>query len=1485
MKRLLLDFLWSELHSLGAFGRSEDTAREAAGLLPMYDAWFAESVRVLEAEGYLERRDGWIESCATRSYRSHDELWRNWTDETLGWRRNPDLAAVHTLVETVLRELPDILTGRQRATDVMFPGGSLTLVEEVYKSNPESTFFNRVLADELVAHLQRRADTEPGFEPRILEIGAGTGATSALVLDAIRAQEITVREYCYTDLSLAFLDHAERSYQPTSPFLTTRILNIEYPLAEQGLSVCSFDVVIAANVLHATRNIRTTVRNAKAALKPGGLLLLNEATANTLINHVTFGLLDGWWRYEDAELRIPGCPLLSVETWQRVLIDEGCESVALPAAQAADLGQQIIATMNNGVVPQPNPSLIGDPPSLPGPTQTLASESLSDGSNSASTPKTRLLAQVEELAREVLAQLLRIDRARISRSEAFSSYGLDSIFAVQVSRELGTRLDLQLDVTLLFEYSTLADLGEFLVDEYPTELRAVLGPEERSRSDTSTQTAQCPAPVGPTSSAEHEGMAIVGMSARLPQADDIGEFWRIVEQGERCITGPPMQRADWELQSSTEDTTGLWGGFMKGIHDFDPLFFGISMTEARQVTPELRLMLMAAWHVIEDAGYRLSDLRARPTGVFVATTGSEYESVASDAGGGPNLLASPTPALIPNRISYLFDLRGPSEQCDTTCSSSLVALHRAIRSIREGECDQALVGGVNLIMSPARFGGMKAAGMLSASGQVRPFQQDAVGTARSEGVGAVLIKPLNRALEDGDTVYAVVRGTGVAHGGRGVSFTAPNIRGMKSAVLRAFDDAGVDPGTISYIEAHGMSSPLVDRAEIAALSDGLRSETESVVNVGSVKPCIGHTEVFSGLAALVKTVLVMRTGVIPAIPGFGRVHEDISLAESRLRPTTKNTPWPDRTDDAGRLLPRRAGINSFGIGGVNAHAVLEYHIPERDEMGLPAAQLLVLSARTKNALREQAMRLADWLRKADNVDWANVAFTLQIGREPMERRLALVAATCDEAAEALTNWLDNDPVRQAGVAVTDEARDVWSGDAELLRSHMAQRNLDLLAEHWVAGAPVDWSMLHSGVDRRRIPLPLYPFEKRDCFDRSALDRPVHAARTQESEPTQESEEFVTDLVASVLGLDKQEIDRGKSLSDYGLNSLLLVAMLGRIRGAFPAFHPDWLRPDDTLDDVVARLSNLPLPDHRPAVSRFSELVHLNGVTEGRPVFWIHGALASVESYRTIAAKISRPFFGIQARGFMTEDAPIEGITNMAEYYTEIIRVVQPDGPYDIGGFCLGGIVGYEITRLLQSQGQIVNSLTMVDSPDNTGWARSNESGSQSAQSAALQVVNSLLWPAGEKSLEIVGARLIHQSEIADSLDLTPFVWRLTELAAERKLAMGREQLARFIQRNIRVQMSYQISEYEILPLSRPEAVSCTYFRNRCGLFLGDLRPYFQIIGDTFSLDQVDYLRDWERELPRLRILDLDAANHMTILHDDQSLAVIEQVCVNTYNSD
>lgn len=1513
MKALIIDLLWSQLAALGAFDRPRQgyaSLRDHAGIQSMFDPWLRETLRVLANEGYLERRGDEIE-VLSRPRRSAAELWDLWEQEGAQWLANPDLRAQRVLLDVCLRALPDVLTGRKLATEVVFPDSSVALVENTYKYNPMAAFYNRCLAQRVESFVRYKIARRsvPGI--RIIEIGAGTGATSAVVFETLKNYREHIDDYRYTDISKAFLNHAEKTYGPDNPFLSYGVLNIELPPAAQGFEQASYDMVIAANCLHATRDIRTTLGHAKSLLKPNGMLLLNELTVNNLFNHLAFGLLTGWWAYDDHDVRLTGCPGLSPASWRHVLEGEGFRMVTFPRPEAADMGQQIIVAESDGIVRvQREMGDAGNAAAQTPAAQAPAVRSSASAGGAALPPACSPNSRVVQTLVQQLAGELRIDASRIARDEAFSSYGMDSIIAVNLTSTIGEALGIDLDITALFEHNTIDTLCAHILSTHP-ELREEVAVERTApdalpvdsgvtMAETASRVAEAPVPEHSAEAAvDVEDIAVIGVDGTFPGAADLDAFWQVLKEGRRCITQPPQQRKEWRRHvdatwSDSFDMATVWAGFLDRIDTFDPLFFGLAPTEAEQMSPEQRLLLMCVWNMLENAAYTPKALAQQRTGVFVAAAPSEYHQLRHEMAGESQsgLMSAPSLSLLPNRISYLLNLRGPSEVCDTTCSSSLVAIHRAVQAIRLGECDQAIVGAVNLVLTPVAFKNMAAVGMLSPTGDVRPFQDGADGTARGEGVGAILIKPLRKAIEHGDMVHAVIKGTGVAHGGRGVSMTAPNILGMKDAMQQAY--LRVDPRTIGYIEAHGMSTALADSAEISALKSGLEEASarwagantprEQLCHIGSLKPCIGHTEVCSGMAALIKVVLAMRHGLIPGIPGFGRPADAVKLDGTPLRMATANQNWEPFVDVTGRSLPRRAAVNGYGIGGVNAHVVLEEPLtPEAANSGQRHAQhVIVLSAKSLGALNARARALRGYLSQASGTELAAIAYTLQTGREAMEWRLACVVGSLDELSAALDAYLSG--ARHAhlyvskGHATDSELIRLISGETGdmLVRSLIRDGKLSDVARYWTMGAAIDWSLFREGHNGGglKIALPGYPFQRgEDVVEQSGTSNlgPI---------PNERAVEQVRGIVASILGLDPTNIDVATPLDRYGLNSLLLLGVLQRLRDLQVDFEVGWLRADGTIRDIAAHLHQS--TDQDGDTATFPELLKLNAGARGKPVFWIHGALGSVETFSPIADKSERPFFGIQAKGFMTRHEPNVGIRDIAAYYLKIVRSRQAHGPYDLGGFCLGGIIAYEITRQLQLAGEKVDSLVMIDSPDNTGFAKASKSSNVTSRSAALQLVNTLLWPADKRDLQEIARTLIRHDELNACLDDDSLIEQMVALAVSRGLAMKQETVAAFVRKNIKVQTSYKLHEFVIESLPDPRGVDAYYFRNRGGLFYGELLSHFSMPGEKLAIDQVNYWQDWQRELPNLSLIDIDAHSHMTILSEERCTSEIVGTCARLY---
>lgn len=503
-----------------------------------------------------------------------------------------------------------------------------------------------------------------------------------------------------------------------------------------------------------------------------------------------------------------------------------------------------------------------------------------------------------------------------------------------------------------------------------------------------------------------EAIAIVGMAGRFPMAADLGEFWRNLEAGKECLT----EFSEDEIVDSGIPRDTLieqrrrTRGVLEGATDFDPRFFGYSQREAEIMDPQQRVFLEVAWEALEDAGYD-SERAPGPIGVFAGSGINTY--FAAHVGTRPDILGSfgNFPAVVLNekdfistRVAYAMDLRGPALTVQTACSTSLVAVCYAAQSLLNFECDFAIAGGAAVVFPQTHSSIHEEGGMISKDGHCRPFDEGATGTLFSDGAGAVILRRLSDALEDGDHIRAVIRGFAVNNDGAAkAGFTAPSVTGQAEVIQLAQEVGRVSPDSISYIEAHGTATPLGDPIEIAALTQAFRRGTDRTgfCGIGSVKSNLGHLDVAAGIAGLIKTTLALEHRTIPATLNFKQPNQRIDWDASPFFVVDELTPWDEGPS------PRRAGVSSFGIGGTNAHVVLEEApSPAPATKRFRPAELIVLSGKTPTALEEGTQRLAGHLRSAAD-DFADVAFTLQEGRRDFQHRRAVVATDLLAAAALL----------------------------------------------------------------------------------------------------------------------------------------------------------------------------------------------------------------------------------------------------------------------------------------------------------------------------------------------------------------------------------------------------------------------------------------------------------------------------------------------------
>jgi len=508
-----------------------------------------------------------------------------------------------------------------------------------------------------------------------------------------------------------------------------------------------------------------------------------------------------------------------------------------------------------------------------------------------------------------------------------------------------------------------------------------------------------------------EPIAIVGMACRFPGAGDLESFWRIIRDGIDATGEVPLSRWDAEaIYDPDGDTPGKtnvrWGGFVDDVDQFDPTFFGITPREASRMDPQQRLLLEVAWESLEHANLPADRMAGSRTGVFVGIGGTDYskiplryddflERIDAHVGTGNAL------SIAANRLSYVLDLRGPSFAVDTACSSGLVALHAAVQSLRNHEADAALAGAVNLILSPEVTVAFSKARMLSSDGRCRPFDSDANGYVRGEGCGIIVLKRLTDAVRDGDNVLAVIRGAAVNQDGRTSGITAPNSQAQQEVIRAALAQAGLSPEQINYIEAHGTGTPLGDPIEFQSLTQLFRrqSESEPPCYVTSVKANIGHTETVSGIAGLIKVVLMMQRGTIYPQLHFQELNPNIHLEGSRLQIPSKPVAW-----NHGQLL--RAGVSSFGFGGTNTHIVVEQATPQtiEDPRHERPQHLLAISAKNEDSLKQLAHRFAERIRDDASLRIGDLCYSANTGRTHFNHRLAISAGDVDELCERLTSW-------------------------------------------------------------------------------------------------------------------------------------------------------------------------------------------------------------------------------------------------------------------------------------------------------------------------------------------------------------------------------------------------------------------------------------------------------------------------------------------------
>jgi acyl transferase domain-containing protein len=625
-------------------------------------------------------------------------------------------------------------------------------------------------------------------------------------------------------------------------------------------------------------------------------------------------------------------------------------------------------------------------------------------------------------------------------------------------------------------------------------------------------------------------IAVVGMSCRLPGARNVDEYWTNLCAGAMSlsrVSQDELLAAGLSPELLRDPSFVPVQGVMPDAYAFDAAFFGVNPREAQVIDPQQRVFLECASAALEQAACDPQRFRGA-IGVYGGCGATfhlnrvlEHPDVVATVGEQMVRWGNSTDFLT-TRVSYKLGLRGPSVAVQTACSTSLVAIHLACQSLLNRECDLALAGGVTVV--PERLKGyhFQPDGILSRDGRCRTFDAHASGTVFASGAGVVALKRMDDAVRDGDAVHAVIKGSAINNdGGSKIGYTAPSAIGQAAAITEALAVADVDPSTIGYVETHGTATPLGDPIEIAALKEAFGAvDHRNGCALGAVKTNIGHVDCAAGVAGFIKAVLALEHGVVPPTLHFETANPALGLADSPFFVNSAMRQWPRTT------TPRRAGVSAFGIGGTNAHVVLEEAPARTPSRSTREPQMLVLSAKTDAALERMRGNLASHLRaRAAELSLSDVAFTLQEGRTAYQCRWVAVVSDFEDACQALS--------QSVLVRAT-------SASSELAR-------LEAICSQWMAGEEIDWTAVRGNERWQRVPLPTYPFERVEHRLPIALtSRPstlVTRPATQSAPSPQDAsriDDRVTALFARLIGTEPCDLDARVSFVELGADSLILM---------------------------------------------------------------------------------------------------------------------------------------------------------------------------------------------------------------------------------------------------------------------------------------------------------------------------------------------------------
>lgn len=706
---------------------------------------------------------------------------------------------------------------------------------------------------------------------------------------------------------------------------------------------------------------------------------------------------------------------------------------------------------------------------------------------------------------QLMEDIFEVNQDDLDINAAFvSELGLGSLECIKLFERLEGKFE-DISPAVLYEYTTIDMLKTYLLKYYGDQVNSLFQEKEMKKESeeieikeefkSEKKVEELRVNEGRRTENREIEIAIVGLSGRYPKSENTKELWKHLLKGENLLTEVPKSR--WNIEGFyTEDKNEKnksytkWGGYLEDYDKFDHYFFNIAPSQAKMMDPQQRIFLETAYEALEDAGYTKETI-SHDVGVFVGATTNTYGLIAAQETVKGNVQCVDNDFYdIANRVSYFMDWTGPSMTIDSACSSSITAIHLAINAIKNSDCKAALVGSVSLTLHPNRVIQFCQKNMLLEGKDYYPFGNGDGGFVDSEGVGAILLKPYDDAIQDHDHIYAIIKGTSVNAGGRTSGYTVPNPKSQADLIEKAIKNAGISPRTIQYMEAHGTGTKLGDPIEIQGLTEVYRKYTDDVqfCSIGSVKSNIGHTIAAAGIAGLTKVLLQLKHKTLVKTLFGGTLNPLIKFEKTPFYIQKENEKWDELVIN-GEKIPRRAAISAFGAGGSNAHMIIEECTEQHLIKHNSKQVVFLLSAKSQAVLKNYVKKFIDFLKEWDENEefpLQNVAYTLQTGRAVMNERFAFVTDNLENLLTTLIDFYEgkeNKTIYLGSKKAEGVLQNLFDDEdgKQYIVALIQSGKQEKLAKLWIAGVDINWNQLYEEKDMYKMSLPTYPFERINCW--------------------------------------------------------------------------------------------------------------------------------------------------------------------------------------------------------------------------------------------------------------------------------------------------------------------------------------------------------------------------------------------------------------------